>query len=104
MSLGLPHDPLLSAPVPSYPMLLPWRQIASGMRYLATLNFASGLGHEELPGWGKFHHQNSRLWQAGTSTLGTGRVQGRAVLPIRWMAWDASCGGEAPRGAGREGG
>lgn len=91
MSLGLPHDPLLSAPVPSYPMLLHVAaQIASGMRYLATLNFV----HRDLATRNCLVGENFTIKIADfgmSRNLYAGdyyRVQGRAVLPIRWMAWE----------------
>lgn len=90
-SLGLPHDPLLLAPVPSYPMLLHVAaQIASGMRYLATLNFV----HRDLATRNCLVGENFTIKIADfgmSRNLYAGdyyRVQGRAVLPIRWMAWE----------------
>lgn len=75
----------------SYPMLLHvGAQIASGMRYLATLNFV----HRDLATRNCLVGENFTIKIADfgmSRNLYAGdyyRVQGRAVLPIRWMAWE----------------
>ncbi|XP_077876458.1 epithelial discoidin domain-containing receptor 1 isoform X3 [Ictidomys tridecemlineatus] len=75
----------------SYPMLLHVAaQIASGMRYLATLNFV----HRDLATRNCLVGENFTIKIADfgmSRNLYAGdyyRVQGRAVLPIRWMAWE----------------
>ncbi|KAF6113417.1 discoidin domain receptor tyrosine kinase 1 [Phyllostomus discolor] len=78
-------------PTISYPMLLHVAaQIASGMRYLATLNFV----HRDLATRNCLVGENFTIKIADfgmSRNLYAGdyyRVQGRAVLPIRWMAWE----------------
>uniref|UniRef100_A0A8C8VXY6 receptor protein-tyrosine kinase n=1 Tax=Peromyscus maniculatus bairdii TaxID=230844 RepID=A0A8C8VXY6_PERMB len=78
-------------PTISYPMLLHvGAQIASGMRYLATLNFV----HRDLATRNCLVGENFTIKIADfgmSRNLYAGdyyRVQGRAVLPIRWMAWE----------------
>uniref|UniRef100_A0A8D2AWF1 Epithelial discoidin domain-containing receptor 1 n=1 Tax=Sciurus vulgaris TaxID=55149 RepID=A0A8D2AWF1_SCIVU len=78
-------------PTISYSMLLHVAaQIASGMRYLATLNFV----HRDLATRNCLVGENFTIKIADfgmSRNLYAGdyyRVQGRAVLPIRWMAWE----------------
>ncbi|EDL23229.1 discoidin domain receptor family, member 1, isoform CRA_d, partial [Mus musculus] len=80
-----------AAGLASYPMLLHvGAQIASGMRYLATLNFV----HRDLATRNCLVGENFTIKIADfgmSRNLYAGdyyRVQGRAVLPIRWMAWE----------------
>uniref|UniRef100_A0A2I2ZTF4 receptor protein-tyrosine kinase n=1 Tax=Gorilla gorilla gorilla TaxID=9595 RepID=A0A2I2ZTF4_GORGO len=89
---GAPGDgQAAQAPTISYPMLLHVAaQIASGMRYLATLNFV----HRDLATRNCLVGENFTIKIADfgmSRNLYAGdyyRVQGRAVLPIRWMAWE----------------
>uniref|UniRef100_A0A2I3ME24 Epithelial discoidin domain-containing receptor 1 n=1 Tax=Papio anubis TaxID=9555 RepID=A0A2I3ME24_PAPAN len=89
---GAPGDgQAAQGPTISYPMLLHVAaQIASGMRYLATLNFV----HRDLATRNCLVGENFTIKIADfgmSRNLYAGdyyRVQGRAVLPIRWMAWE----------------
>ncbi|KAM6184022.1 epithelial discoidin domain-containing receptor 1 isoform 3-T3 [Erethizon dorsatum] len=89
---GAPRDgEAVQGPTISYPMLLHVAaQIASGMRYLATLNFV----HRDLATRNCLVGENFTIKIADfgmSRNLYAGdyyRVQGRAVLPIRWMAWE----------------
>ncbi|XP_004847115.1 epithelial discoidin domain-containing receptor 1 isoform X3 [Heterocephalus glaber] len=81
----------VQGPTISYPILLHVAaQIASGMRYLATLNFV----HRDLATRNCLVGENFTIKIADfgmSRNLYAGdyyRVQGRAVLPIRWMAWE----------------
>lgn len=89
---GAPRDEeAAQGPTISYLMLLHVAaQIASGMRYLATLNFV----HRDLATRNCLVGENFTIKIADfgmSRNLYAGdyyRVQGRAVLPIRWMAWE----------------
>lgn len=105
MTRAAPHR-LPLTPLLSYPMLLHVAaQIASGMRYLATLNFV----HRDLATRNCLVGENFTIKIADfgmSRNLYAGdyyRVQGRAVLPIRWMAWECILMVRGPREAGRAG-
>eukprot|EP00062_Callorhinchus_milii_P027882 gi/632991726/ref/XP_007884758.1/ PREDICTED: epithelial discoidin domain-containing receptor 1-like [Callorhinchus milii] len=81
-----------SVPTVSYPSLVHMSaQISSGMKYLASLNFV----HRDLATRNCLVGENYTIKIADfgmSRNLYTGdyyRIQGRAVLPIRWMAWES---------------
>ncbi|CAH2314296.1 epithelial discoidin domain-containing receptor 1 isoform X1 [Pelobates cultripes] len=78
-------------PCISYPSLLQVAlQICSGMKYLSSLNFV----HRDLASRNCLVGENLTIKIADfgmSRNLYAGdyyRIQGRAVLPIRWMAWE----------------
>ncbi|XP_053329009.1 epithelial discoidin domain-containing receptor 1 isoform X2 [Spea bombifrons] len=80
-----------SPPSISYPSLLHVAlQICSGMKYLSSLNFV----HRDLASRNCLVGENLTIKIADfgmSRNLYAGdyyRIQGRAVLPIRWMAWE----------------
>uniref|UniRef100_A0A3Q2QJ58 receptor protein-tyrosine kinase n=1 Tax=Fundulus heteroclitus TaxID=8078 RepID=A0A3Q2QJ58_FUNHE len=84
-------EPSHNTPTISYPAIISMAsQIASGMKFLSSLNFVhrdlatrnclvGGERHIKIADFGM-----SRNLYAGDYY----RIQGRAVLPIRWMAWE----------------
>uniref|UniRef100_A0A672HJ35 receptor protein-tyrosine kinase n=1 Tax=Salarias fasciatus TaxID=181472 RepID=A0A672HJ35_SALFA len=84
--------PSHNTPTISYPALISMAsQIASGMKFLSSLNFV----HRDLatrncldPG-GERHIKIADFGMSRNLYAGDYyRIQGRAVLPIRWMAWE----------------
>ncbi|KAK5861814.1 hypothetical protein PBY51_017260 [Eleginops maclovinus] len=94
--------PTHNTPTISYPALISMAsQIASGMKFLASLNFVhrdlatrnSLVGGEKgESGDDRGGERHIKIADFGMSrNLYAGdyyRIQGRAVLPIRWMAWE----------------
>eukprot|EP00061_Rhincodon_typus_P011585 g36715.t1 len=86
-------EPMASnAPIVSYAnLILMAMQIASGMKYLSSLKFV----HRDLATRNCLVGKNYTIKIADfgmSRNLYSGdyyRIQGRAVLPIRWMSWES---------------